>query len=219
MQKYSLFRSTAMEKKRELMKKKAINFPLNLRHRRHKAEKMSAADPMKNEILTLNWRMEDKHENDTISKMNRVIRTKLTETPPRRTPRQTWWCRWVSGGVKERVFLTWVTSSVPHHWVCRAGSQETGGGKCHPWPGVSESPAELSRYPAITAHRPRTGRGIASKLRDYSNISDVSIGEMRSFDLKALLERYCSHHHCITVTWLIRILVSPFNWTQTLVIL
>ena len=90
MQKYSLFRSTAMEKKRELMKKKAINFPLNLRHRPHKAEKMSAADPMKNEILTLNWRMEDKHENDTISKMNRVIRTKLTETPPRRTPRQTW---------------------------------------------------------------------------------------------------------------------------------
>ena len=66
-----------MEKKRELMKKKAINFPLNLRHRRHKAEKMSAADPMKNEILTLNWRMEDKHENDTISKMNRVITTNL----------------------------------------------------------------------------------------------------------------------------------------------
>ena len=40
-----------MEKKRELMKKKAINFPLNLRHRRHKAEKRSAADPMKNETL------------------------------------------------------------------------------------------------------------------------------------------------------------------------
>lgn len=32
---------------------------------------------MKNEILTLNWRMEDKHENVTISKMNLVIKPNL----------------------------------------------------------------------------------------------------------------------------------------------